>query len=120
MAQYLCASDIKMSIDEKKWLYKWRIEDIDFEANRRWKNGDINCINCKSNEMNQRHLLICKYLIGKSEIVTYIPDYNDLFKEDIEEQLYIYADYWKTILPEWTLRRPSELGVITHVLLWHL
>ena len=89
MAQYLCASDIDMSIDEKKWLYKCRIEDIDLEANRRWNNGDIQCKNCKNTEMTQRHLLVCKYLLGKSEIVTYIPNYDDLFKEDIEEQIYI-------------------------------
>ena len=39
--------------------------------------------------MNQRHLLNCQYLLGKSEIISYIPDYNDLFNEDIQEQLYI-------------------------------
>ena len=89
MAQYLGASDIEMSIYEKKWLYKCRIEDIDLEANRRWNNGDIQCKNCLNTEMNQRHLLYCKYLLGKSEIVSYIPEYDDLFKEDIKEQLYI-------------------------------
>ena len=55
MAQYLCASDIKMSKDEKKWLYKCRIEYIDLEANRRWKNRYIQCNNCES--MIQRPFL---------------------------------------------------------------
>ena len=89
MAPYLSASDIEMSIDEKKWLYKCRIEDIDLEANRKWNNGNIQCKYCPDTEMNQRHLLDCQYLIEKSEIISYIPDYNELFKEDIQEQLYI-------------------------------
>ena len=61
MAQYLCASDIDMSIDEKKWLHLCRIEDIDLEAKRRVNNGDIQCKNSKNTEMTQRHLLVCKY-----------------------------------------------------------
>ena len=89
MAPYLAASDIEMSIDEKKWLYKCRIEDIDLEANRKWNNGNIQCKYCPDTEMNQRHLLDCQYLLEKSEIISYIPDYNELFKEDIQEQLYI-------------------------------
>ena len=39
--------------------------------------------------MNQRHLLECQFLSGKSEIIRSIPDYNDLFKEEIEQQIYI-------------------------------
>ena len=38
--------------------------------------------------MDQKHLLSCKYLLGKNEIVTYIPDYQDLFSEDIDAQVY--------------------------------
>ena len=89
MAPYLCASEVKISIDEKKWLYKCRIEDIDIETNRRWNNGDLNCNNCENTEINQRHLLECQFLSGKSEIIRSIPDYNDLFKEEIEQQIYI-------------------------------
>ena len=83
MAPFLSASDIEMSIDEKKWLYKCRIEYIYLEAKRRWNNGDIHCKNCPNTEMNQKHLLNCQYLLGKSGILSYIPDYNDIFKEGI-------------------------------------
>ena len=38
--------------------------------------------------MDQKHLLSCKYLLGKNEIVTHIPDYQDLFLEDIDAQVY--------------------------------
>ena len=106
LASYLCASEIEMSIYEKKWLYKCRIEDIDIEANRRWNNGDMICVNCENTEMNQRHLLECKYLSGKSEIISYIPEYNDLFKEDIEHQLYtsrILKDNHKRMLAQTTM-----------------
>ena len=41
-----------------------------------------------STEMEQTHLFSCKYLIGKNEILTYIPDYQDLFLEDIDAQVY--------------------------------
>ena len=69
MAPYLCAYEVKISIGEKKWLYKCRIEDIDIETNRRWNNGDLYCNNCANTEMNQRHLLECQFLSGKSEII---------------------------------------------------
>ena len=46
------------------------------------------CRNCISTEMNQKHLLQCKYLLGKSETVTHIPEYNDIYKEDIQAQVY--------------------------------
>ena len=39
--------------------------------------------------MNQRHLLECKYLLGKNKIVSYITDYENLFQGDVEEQAYI-------------------------------
>ena len=89
MAPYLCASDVKISIDEKKWLYKCRIEDIDIQRNTGLNNGDINCKNCANTEMNQRHLLECQFLSGKFEIISSIPKYNDLFKEEIEQQINI-------------------------------
>ena len=88
MAGYLSPSDIDISIDEKKWLLKCTLEDIDLSCNFRWKNKNIYCNYCFSTEMDQKHLLSCKYLLGKNEIVTYIPDYQDLFSEDIDAQVY--------------------------------
>ena len=88
MADYLYPSDMVISIDEKKWPMKCRLEDIDIGCNFRWKNKNIYCNFCISTEMDQEHLLSCKYLIGKNEIVTYIPDYQDLLLEDIDAQVY--------------------------------
>ena len=64
------------------------------------------CMKCENNEMNQRHLLECKHLIGKSEIVSYIPEYNDIFKEDIEQQIYtsrVLRDNHRRLLAQTTM-----------------
>ena len=89
MAGYLSPSEVDMSISEKKWLMKCRIEDIDISCNLRWKQENTMCRNCISTEMSQQHLLQCKYLLGKCKIVTHIPEYIDIYKEDIEAQIYI-------------------------------
>ena len=39
--------------------------------------------------MTPRHLLECKFLLGKSEIVTDIPEYDDVYSENIEDMVYI-------------------------------
>ena len=88
MAGYLSPSEVDMSICEKKWLMKCRLEDIDISCNFRWKQENTLCRTCIFTEMNQQHLLEFNYLLGKCEIVTYIPEYMDIFKEDIEAQIY--------------------------------
>ena len=48
-------------------------------------------------EFNQLHLIllpprytfICKNLIGPNEIVTYLPTYEDIYRGDENEQVYI-------------------------------
>ena len=89
MAEYLSPEETDLSIDEKKWLLKCRIEDIDISENGNWNNGTIICKYCHNEAFTQRHLLDCKYLQGKNEILSYIPDYNDLFNGDMKEQIYI-------------------------------
>ena len=90
---------LSLLLEEKKWLLKSRLEDIDIA--RKWNNESILCGNCPTIEFNQRHLFECQFLIGKNEIVTYIPKYEDLFIGDIEEQRYInmpkfYAKMYNT------------------------
>ena len=50
---------------------------------------DTFCEGCKQEESTTKHTLECKSLLGRNEIVTYIPTYEDLFGEDEEEQIYI-------------------------------
>ena len=89
MAEYLNSTETDMSIDEKKWLLKCRIENIDLIPNRKWNNEDIMCKNCPNEVFTQKHLLYCSYLLGKNELLTYIPDYKDLFNGEMEDQVYI-------------------------------
>ena len=57
-------------------------------CNFRWKIENIYCNFYISTEKDQEHLLSCKYLIWKNEIVTYIPYYQDLFLEVIDAEEY--------------------------------
>ena len=50
---------------------------------------DTICEGCKQEESTTKHTLECQSLLGRNEIVTYIPTYEDLFGEDKEEQVYI-------------------------------
>ena len=89
MAEYL-GPESDMSIEEKKWLLKCRVEDIPVKANRRWQFKNIICSSCDTNsEETQSHILECKTLIGPSEIGTYIPNYRELFENDVEAQAYV-------------------------------
>ena len=38
---------------------------------------------------NQKHLLECRALLGKNKNLTYIPDYKDLYENNVEEQIYM-------------------------------
>ena len=51
---------------------------------------DLVCKSCQISECNQPHLLYCAKLIGSNELVTYIPEYEDIFNdEDPKEQCFI-------------------------------
>ena len=86
--QYTLPTPIEhdFSIEEKKWLLKSRLEDIDIP--RKWNNENTICGNCPNIEFNQKHFFECQFLLGKNEIVTYIPKYEDIFIGDIEDQIY--------------------------------
>ena len=84
---YFNSSNLNISVNEKKWLFKYRVEDIDLSSNSRWRNKDTFSKNCLTIEMNQSHLLSCQYLLEKNEITEEIPLYEDIFQKDISKQL---------------------------------
>ena len=88
MAEYLSSSEEDMSISEKKWLFKCHIEDIEISSVRKWNNEYDPCTNCKGKYFDQNHLMNCPYLLGKNEILTYIPESRDIFNGNLEEQIY--------------------------------
>ena len=64
--------------------------DINVKANRRWQFDNIKCSSCDSNsDETQSHILECKPLIEQSEIVTYIPNYKELYEDDLDAQIYV-------------------------------
>ena len=69
MTNFLSPSQVNISIEEKKWLIKCRVEDVDISCNNRWKEENLYCSNCISTEMDQKHLLLCKSLLGETKLV---------------------------------------------------
>ena len=90
MQNYLKETDIEITLDEKKWLFKCRTDDIDIKGNFCWKYKSHSCISCKLDilEYNE-HLLNCKQLLGRNEIISYIPSYKELFEDNLDEQVYV-------------------------------
>ena len=60
------------------------------KGNGRRQHEDIYCTSCSINiEETQFHLLNYKYLLGKNENLSYIPDHKELFQGDINKQIYV-------------------------------
>ena len=90
MAEYLSPLNIDISIQDKKWLFKCRVDDMDVRGNKCWQFEDLSCHSCNKGQIEtQRHILECEYLLGKNEILTYIPNYSELFVGDLESQVYV-------------------------------
>ena len=90
LADYLDPDNEDLSMEEKKWMFRCRVEDIEIKGNHRWKYPNIFCFSCKKNiAETQKHLLTCEYLLGKNEKLTYIPDYDKLYNGNLEEQIYL-------------------------------
>ena len=90
MASYLQEIDLWYSVRERQYLFQCRMNDIDVKANRSWKYEDLTCNFCNiTNETEtQEHILLCNALLKINTIVTYIPQYSDLYSDEIEEQMY--------------------------------
>ena len=88
MAEYLSSFKEDISVNEKKWLLKCRIEDIQMSSDRKWNNENDPCLHCPGKYLDQNHLLNCQYLLGKNEILSNIPGSKDIFNGSFEEQVY--------------------------------
>ena len=47
------------------------------------------CEGCKIEQSSTSHVLECKSLVYENEIITYLPNYKDLYGEDEDEQVYL-------------------------------
>ena len=91
MAEYLLPTENGISANLAKFIAQIQSQMIDgVKANfSRKYEGNLMCDSCKQSECNQQHLLECPVLIGKNENLTYIPNYSDVFGNDISEIIYI-------------------------------
>ena len=92
MSSFLTSNDHKIPIETTKFIAKVQAHmvetiKINFQSNH---TPNLICNPCQMSECNQSHLLSCTKLIGSNEIVTYIPEYEDIFNDnDPKEQLFI-------------------------------
>ena len=91
MSPFLCPN-VEVPVTIEKCIAKaqgYMIENVKMNFQQQHKPNFI-CNSCKKNKCNQSHLLYCPALIGSNQLVTYIPNYEDLFDDDNrEEQCFI-------------------------------
>ena len=92
MAQFSTSKNEEFELKTSSFIAKVQTHMIEnVKSNfKEYYNPNLVCNSCNLSECNQEHLLECTALIGKNELVTYIPNYIDIFdNENIQEQMYI-------------------------------
>ena len=90
MAPFLLSNE-EVSIQIAKFIVQIQcriIREVKFNFKNENKNNLL-CNSCQLSECTQSHLLSCQKLIGGNELVTYIPNYEDIFGIELQEQAYI-------------------------------
>ena len=62
---------------------------LNVKCNYRGKYSDVLCPCCKLEEDTQQHLLVCSSLSMDGVVAGSLPDYNDLFCENLSKQVQI-------------------------------
>ena len=75
------------SIQESKFLFMLRCRMIDIRCNYGGKYTDTLCPLCVKGEDSQPHLLVCEKLDENTDIVTDIPEYEEIFQYDLEQKM---------------------------------
>ena len=90
MQNYLNSLDIDITNEERKIIFQLR-NKMHFKIKTHFRNmhASTNCEGCKNEPLTTKHALECSSLIGSNELLTYIPQYEDLYGEDEDEQVYI-------------------------------
>ena len=90
MQNYLRSEDLDIQNHERKIIFQLRT-NMHFKIKTNFRNMylDTICDGCRKAESTTRHTLECPILLGKNEIVTYLPIYEDIYGDDENEQVYI-------------------------------
>ena len=88
MAKYL--QEDEFSIKEKQHLFQCRMDDLDVKANRNWKFENLICRSCDdpTKVETQQHILVCTALVNRNMKISYLPSYQDLYSDHVEDQMY--------------------------------
>ena len=90
MQNYLSSENMEITNHERKLIFQYRTQ-MSFSIKSHFRNMHENviCEGCHIEESTTKHTLQCNILLGRNELVTYIPDILDLYGEDEDEQAYI-------------------------------
>ena len=82
--------DLEINSYERKVIFQLRTR-MHFKIKNHFRNmhEDSICDGCRKYESTTKHTLECETLLGKNQLFTYIPNYEDLFGNEEEEQVYI-------------------------------
>jgi hypothetical protein len=90
MQGYLISEDMDILNQERKYIFQLRTKmHFKIKSHFRHMHLDSICDGCRIDESTTKHTLECKELLTNSEIVTYIPSYQDIYSNDEDEQVYI-------------------------------
>ena len=90
MQNYLRSEDIDITNQERKFIFQLRTK-MCFKIKTHFCNMYENtlCEGCHLNESTTEHTLECVSLIGRNELVTYLPSYFNIYGEDEDKQVYV-------------------------------
>ena len=105
MSPYL-TSQSEVPIETAKSITKIQthmVENIKMNFQGNYK-PNFECNSCQISECNQSHLLYCKSLIGSNQLISYIPDYEDIFNDNNPKEQCFIAEIMKE-----NLKRKKEM-----------
>ena len=105
MQGYLISEDMDILNHERKYIFQLRTK-MNFKVKTHFKGMYRNtvCDGCNISESTTKHSLECESLLGKNELVTYLPQYIDLYGDNECEQFYIariFRDNMKRLPETW-------------------
>ena len=90
MQNYLSSENIEINNQDRKLICQLRTRmNFNIKSHFKIMHLDSICDGCRNHESTTKHTLECPSLLGRNELVTYIPEYEDLFGNDEQEQWYI-------------------------------
>ena len=97
MQQYLKPINIKISIEEAQEIFKMRCRVADVKMNFKGKYENLDCDICNEENETQIHLIECKEINKNEREYEKPPEYEELFKTNIQNQLKLVRKFLKNI-----------------------